>query len=199
MSRQINMEIKKCKQCTCINVYITGRTCTAGVSCTSTTASKTPRAVRTDSPVRTHWATATFIGIWKVHMSHNVGKRNFGHARPAMIEIRLRIRAKCADHNLHWCKVFFFLLFFHAANEDSDQTARMRSLISLRSAHMSDYMETAIYYFHGANWNQSNLCSSYHRIRVGRNINKDTNEPVECQNNEAQPLLCTNISAMRKK
>ena len=58
-------------------------------------------------------------------MSRNVKKRTFGHVRPAKIQISLRIQKPQWLHfNRLECKVFF-----HADNEDSNQTARMRSLI----------------------------------------------------------------------
>ena len=63
-------------------------------------------------------------------MSRNFRKRTFGHERPAKIQISLRIRAVWSESSLgafldsRGCKVFL-----RADNEDSNQTARMHSLI----------------------------------------------------------------------
>ena len=62
-------------------------------------------------------------------MSRNVRKRTFVHVHPAMIQISLRIRAVWSESSLSADLIAKDAKFLHADNEDSNQTARMRSLI----------------------------------------------------------------------
>ena len=70
--------------------------------------------------------------------SHNIGKRTFGHVRPAKIQISLRIRTVWSESWLAACWIAKDTKFPHAYNEDSDQSARMRRLICVFDARTSE-------------------------------------------------------------
>ena len=67
--------------------------------------------------------------MFNVYLSRNVRKRTFEYVRPANIQIGLSIRAAWSESSLGTFWVAKDAKFLHAENEDSDQTARMRSLI----------------------------------------------------------------------
>ena len=62
-------------------------------------------------------------------ITRNDRKRNFGHVRPAKIQISLRIRAVWSESSLSAFSIAKDTKILYADNEDSDQTARMRRLI----------------------------------------------------------------------
>ena len=62
-------------------------------------------------------------------MGRKVRKRNFGHMRPAMIQISLRIRAVWSESSLDAFRIAKDEKCLYTYTEDSDQTARMRRLI----------------------------------------------------------------------
>ena len=52
------------------------------------------------------------------YMSHNVNKGTFGHARPAKIQIRLRIRAVGSESSLGTFRIVKYAKFLNAAKQD---------------------------------------------------------------------------------
>ena len=62
-------------------------------------------------------------------MSRHVRKHTYGHVRPAKIQISLRIHALRPDFALDAFWIAIDAKFLDADNEDTNQTARMRSLI----------------------------------------------------------------------
>ena len=71
-------------------------------------------------------------------MIRNGRKCTFGYVHPAWIQISMRIRTVWSESLLDAFGIAKNAKFLHADNEDSEQTARMRRLICLRWAHMSD-------------------------------------------------------------
>ena len=63
------------------------------------------------------------------YMNRNVKQRTYGHVRPAKIKISLGIRVISSESSLGAFRIAKFARLFHADNENSNQTARMRSLI----------------------------------------------------------------------
>ena len=64
-----------------------------------------------------------------LYISLSVRKRTFGHVRPAKVQISLRICTVWSESSLDAFWIAKDAKFLHADNSDSDQTARMRSLI----------------------------------------------------------------------
>ena len=62
-------------------------------------------------------------------MTRNVKKCTSGHVRPANIKISMRMRAVWSESSLGALWIAKNAMCFHADNEDSNQTARMRCLI----------------------------------------------------------------------
>ena len=71
-------------------------------------------------------------------MDYNASKRTYGHMRPVKIQISLRIRAVWSESSLGAFGIAKIAKIFHANNENTDETAWMRSQI--RSAHISECM-----------------------------------------------------------
>ena len=66
--------------------------------------------------------------LHKTEMSRNVRNHAFGHGHLEKIQISLRVRAFCLESlGAFWLAKD--AKFLHADNEDSNQTARMRSLV----------------------------------------------------------------------
>ena len=64
-----------------------------------------------------------------MHLNRNGRKHIFGPAGPAKMQIRLRVCAVWSGSSLGAFWIANYAKFLHAANEDSDQIARMRRLI----------------------------------------------------------------------
>ena len=62
-------------------------------------------------------------------MNRNERKRTFGHVRPTMTRVSLRIRAVWLESSLSARGNFASLAILHAVSEDFAQTVRMRRLI----------------------------------------------------------------------
>ena len=71
-------------------------------------------------------------------MSQNIRKITFRYVRPAKIQISLRFCAVRSESSVGAFLIDKDANILHAYNEDSYQTARMRSDLSLRWAHLSD-------------------------------------------------------------
>ena len=69
------------------------------------------------------------------YISHNVRKHTFWHVRITMTQISLRISVIWSDSSMSAWRNFAPLSIQNAPNEDSDQTARMRSLIWIFAGH----------------------------------------------------------------
>ena len=61
----------------------------------------------------------------KLKTGHNVRKCTFGHVRPVMIQISLRIRAVWSESSLAVVWIAKDAKFLHADNEDSDRIRRL--------------------------------------------------------------------------
>ena len=64
----------------------------------------------------------------QIHLSINARKRNFGHVRPAKIQISLCIRAVLSEDSLDTFWMAKNAKFLHADNRDYDQTVAFLSL-----------------------------------------------------------------------
>ena len=64
-----------------------------------------------------------------VNLSRNIRKRTFVHVRQGKIQINLHVGAVWSESSLGAFCIAKDAKFLHADNEDSNQTARMRSLI----------------------------------------------------------------------
>ena len=73
-----------------------------------------------------------------IYLNRNVRKGTFGYVRPAKIQISLCIRAVWSESSLDTFRIAKDAKNIHAGNEDSNQTARMRRLIWVFVALMSD-------------------------------------------------------------
>ena len=70
--------------------------------------------------------------LWRlrtIQMSRYVRKRTFGHVLPAKIQISLCIRSVWSESSLGVFWIAKDAKFFHADNEDSNQTTGMRRMI----------------------------------------------------------------------
>ena len=75
-----------------------------------------------------HFPITAFVILY-LHFNSNLRKRTFWHVRQKKTQITLRMRAAWSESSLSAWRNFVTSAIVKAPSEDSDQTARMRSLI----------------------------------------------------------------------
>ena len=85
-----------------------------------------------------------------VYKGHNMRKHTFLHESPTNTQISVCIRTVWSQSSFPAWRNFSSLAIQIAPNEDSDQTARMRSLIWIFTGHMSEetFSDTVIHVKH---------------------------------------------------
>ena len=75
------------------------------------------------------WSKETSASWYMVYMDHSMKKRTFWYEHPTKIQISLPIRTVWSESSFSAGRNFISLSIQNAPSENSDQTARMRSLI----------------------------------------------------------------------